>query len=455
MLRDLLAKELLDIFKTTKFLVAFAAYVVLIPIALYTGEKHYESRASSYRQALGIYESSLKGSQGSLDIKPQILYRPSNLMVLSRDMIPYFPQGYVITATEGTQISAGKIPPGLFEKMFGDFDLLFVLTALVSLLSVLVVYDSVSGEKDRGTLRLVLSYQVPRSKLFLAKYLGPLFASTMCLLAGYLIGLVVLVAFTSFAFDTELLITFGTIFLLTVLYCSVSLLLGLAVSTFTHKPTNSLLVAIMIWILFVLVVPRLGVMAAENIVKTDSAETLNLKQEQIRKSLQEQQNNELKPIFGSPNYGELRQPIAERYQQETTRLVTELEDNYMRSRARQEQTALLFSSLSPVSHITSAVTEMTNTGYNAMLGLLKDVRLYQSTIASSVYSKGFRDQIPNVGVKMVYAPVELDQVPRFVQSQASLSERISRSLTPILVLALFNVALFVLTYVKGINYDPR
>jgi ABC-type transport system involved in multi-copper enzyme maturation permease subunit len=320
---------------------------------------------------------------------------------------------------------------------------------------VLVVYDSVSGEKDRGTLRLVLSYQVPRSKLFLAKYLGPLFASTMCLLAGYLIGLVVLVAFTSFAFDTELLITFGTIFLLTVLYCSVSLLLGLAVSTFTHKPTNSLLVAIMIWILFVLVVPRLGVMAAENIVKTDSAETLNLKQEQIRKSLQEQQNNELKPIFGSPNYGELRQPIAERYQQETTRLVTELEDNYMRSRARQEQTALLFSSLSPVSHITSAVTEMTNTGYNAMLGLLKDVRLYQSTIASSVYSKGFRDQIPNVGVKMVYAPVELDQVPRFVQSQASLSERISRSLTPILVLALFNVALFVLTYVKGINYDPR
>ena len=193
MLRDLLTKELLDIFKTTKFLVAFAAYVVLIPIALYTGQKHYEGRVASYRQALNIYESSLKGSQGSLDVKPQILYRPSNLMVLSRDMMPYFPQGYVISASEGTQISAGRIPPGLFEKMFGDFDLLFILTALVSLLSVLVIYDSVSGEKDRGTLRLVLSYQVPRSKLLLAKYLGPLGASTICLLAGYLIGLLVLV----------------------------------------------------------------------------------------------------------------------------------------------------------------------------------------------------------------------------------------------------------------------
>ena len=455
MLRDLLTKELLDIFKTTKFLVAFAAYVVLIPIALYTGQKHYEGRVASYRQALNIYESSLKGSQGSLDVKPQILYRPSNLMVLSRDMMPYFPQGYVISASEGTQISAGRIPPGLFEKMFGDFDLLFILTALVSLLSVLVIYDSVSGEKDRGTLRLVLSYQVPRSKLLLAKYLGPLGASTICLLAGYLIGLLVLVAFTSFTFDRELMITFGAVFVMTVLYCSVSLLLGLAVSTFTHKPTNSLLVAIMIWILFVLVVPRLGVMAAENIVKTDSPETLSLKEEQVRKSLQEEQNKELKGIFGSPNYAELRQPIADRYQQEMARLLSELEDNYMRSRARQEQAALLLSSVSPVSHITASVTEMTNTGYNAMIGLLKDVRLYQSTIADSVYNKGFRDQIPNVGVKMIYAPVQLEQVPRFAQTQTSVSERVARSMTSVLILALFNVVLFALTYVKGINYDPR
>jgi len=211
----------------------------------------------------------------------------------------------------------------------------------------------------------------------------------------------------------------------------------------------------MIWILFVLVVPRLGVMAAENIVKTDSPETLSLKEEQVRKSLQEEQNKELKAIFGSPNYAELRQPIADRYQQEMARLLSELEDNYMRSRARQEQAALLLSSVSPVSHITASVTEMTNTGYNAMIGLLKDVRLYQSTIADSVYNKGFRDQIPNVGVKMIYAPVQLEQVPRFAQTQTSVSERVARSMTSVLILALFNVVLFALTYVKGINYDPR
>lgn len=455
MLRDLLGKELLDIFKTTKFLVAFAAYVILIPIAVYTGQKHYEARTASYRQALSIYETSLKGSQGSLDVKPQILYRPSSLMVFSRDMMPYFPQGYVITASDGTQITAGKIPPGLFDKMFGDFDLLFVLTALVSLLSVLVVYDSMSGEKDRGTLRLVLSYQVPRSKLLLAKYLGPLGASTICLLVGYLVGLVVLLAFTNFAVDREVLVTFGAVFVMTVLYCSVSLLLGLVVSTFTHKPTNSLLGAIMLWILFVLVVPRLGAMAAENLFPTDSPSTLSLKQEQVRKSLQEQQNSELKQIFGQPNYDQLRRPIAEGYQQEMARLTSELEDNYMRSRARQEQAALLLSSVSPVSHITAAVTEMTDTGYNAMLGLLKDVRLYQSTIASTVYNKGFRDQIPNVGVKMVFEPVELEQVPRFNQTRTGMSERLTRSMTSVLVLTLFNAVLFALTYVKGIKYDPR
>ncbi len=455
MFKDLLEKELLDIFKTTKFLVAFAAYVILIPIALYTGQKHYEARAGSYWQAQNIYESSLKGFQGSLDVRPQMLYRPTNLMVLSRDMIPYFPPGYVISASDGTQISAGKMPPGLFEKMFGDFDLLFIVTVLVSLLSVLIVYDSVSGEKETGTLRLVLSYQVPRSKLFLAKFVGPLTASIICLLISFLIGLVALMLFTNFSFDAEMLTALITVFVLTVLYCSVSLLLGLTISTFTHKVTNSLLLTIMFWILLVLVIPRAGALVAESIVKTDSPETLSMKEEQIRKSIQEQQNNELTAIFGKPGYAELRQPIAQRYQEELTRSLSDLEDNYMRGREKQEQMALLFSSISPVSHITSALTETTNTGYGSMFRLLKDVRLYSATVSTTVFNKGYRDQIPNVGVQMVYQPVDLEQIPRFVQTQPSINERLAKSIAPALILTLFSCVLFSVTYVKGINYDPR
>lgn len=455
MFGSLLKKEIQDTFKTTKFIVAFAAYVILIPLALYTGEKHYEARLASHQQALSIYENSLKGSKGSLDVSPQVLYQPTSLMILSRDMTPYMPEGYIISADEGIKIKMGKFPPRLFEKMFGHFDLIFVISVLVSLLSVLVIYDAVSGEKDQGMLRLVFSYPVPRSYFLLAKYLGALLASGACLLTGFLAGLALLATLTNFPFSQEFFVVLLAVFVLTVLYCSAALLLGLVVSTFTHRPSNSLLVAITLWMLFVLVVPRLGMLAAENLAPVDSPRTLSLQEELIRKSIEDQQNRELRKIFGRADYAQLRQPVAQRYQQELTRALTKLETDYMRSRRRQEELALLLASLSPTAQFIIAVTEVTNTGHSTLLRLLNDVSLYYSTIESVIYSQGFRDQIPNAGVQMLFVPVELERIPRFVQTQPSLKERVDRSLTPALVLVLFNFVLFVSAYVKSINYDPR
>lgn len=455
MLKTLLMKELLEILKTTKFLVAFAAYVILIPLALYTGQQHYEARLASYQQAQTVYERGLEGTKNALDVEPQALYQPSRLMILSRDMAPYFPSAFTISSVQGVRIGSGNVPPSLFEKIFGNFDLLFIITVIVSLLSVLVIYDTVSGEKEHGTLALLLSYPAPRSKLFLAKYLGPLIASAICLAIGFLVGLLALLALTQFVLDGEMAAAVLAAYGLSVLYCSVALLLGLAASTFTHKSTNSLLGAVLLWMVFVLVVPRLGMLASEALVPVESPETLSLQEELARKDVETRQNQELGKIFSAPDYEALRQPIAQRYKDELTHTLSDLEVGHVRRQQRQEQLALVLGGISPATQLTRALTEITATGYASLRALLRDVRLYSATISKDVYSRGFRDQIPNVGVKMVFDPIQLSELPRFSQTTPSLAERLTGSLGAIVILILFSVVLFSAAVIRGLRYDAR
>ena len=455
MLRNLVAREILETFHTAKFLVAFAVYMALIPLALYTGQAQYAIRLSSYQDSVRTYQRELTGMKGSLEVRPQMLYRPSPLAVFSRDVIPYIPPGMVLSAANGVEIDAGRTPPPLTAKVFGDFDYLFVITTIVSLFSVLVMCDSVSGEKERGTLRLLLSCPVPRSTFFLSKYFGSLLANGAILLCAFVVGLLAVIFTNNVPVNGEFLAVAAIVFAATLLFVSAALLIGLIASVLTHKPTNSLLTAVLLWMVVIFLVPRMGLLAAKKIVPADSPGTVSLKQELIRKEILDRRNAELRAIFDEPDYSEARQPIAQRYQKETVDRLSELEAEYLRTRRRQERLAILLGSASPATHLTVAVTELTVTGLSAVERMLRDVRLYASSIYETVFSLGYQDQIPGAGVKMIYHPIDLATLPRFEQTKPSLRERIDASAWPLLALFSFNILLFVIAYIAGIRYDPR
>jgi len=252
-----------------------------------------------------------------------------------------------------------------------------------------------------------------------------------------------------------MLAVLGLIFLATVLYCSTALLLGLNASTFTHKSTNSLLTAILLWLVFIFVAPRIGMLSAEKLAPLDSPETLSLQEELLRKDIRDRKNAELGRIFSSENYDDERKPIVDRYQAELASTLGQIRGSYLRARARQERLAILLGALSPVTHLTTVATELTQTGFGTVRRLLRDVHLYEATVYETVYSLGYQDQIPNAGVRMVYETVDLEQLPRFTQTIASLGDRLEKCFLPIVFLILFNALLFIIAYVKGIRYDPR
>ncbi len=77
-------------------------------------------------------------------------------------------------------------PANPYMIIFHSIDLALVFGVVLSLLALLFAYDAVSGEREDGTLRLMLSNAVPRDVVLIGKYLGAM----ACLLLPLAVSLV-------------------------------------------------------------------------------------------------------------------------------------------------------------------------------------------------------------------------------------------------------------------------
>ena len=59
-----------------------------------------------------------------------------------------------------------------FLAMFLAVDVVFIFKIVLSALAILFAYNTISGEREDGTLKLVLSNAIPRDTVVLGKYLG-------------------------------------------------------------------------------------------------------------------------------------------------------------------------------------------------------------------------------------------------------------------------------------------
>jgi hypothetical protein len=99
---------------------------------------------------------------------------------------------------EPTYIDAGLQSP--VADLMTTVDLEFIVTAVLALLAIVFSYDAVCGEREQGTLRLVLSYPVSRGHFLIGKWIGGFLA----LCSPYLVALVCGSLVLSLGFDFSL-----------------------------------------------------------------------------------------------------------------------------------------------------------------------------------------------------------------------------------------------------------
>lgn len=120
---------------------------------------------------------------------------------------------------------------------------------LIPLLALLISFDAVSGEKDRGALGLLLSYPASRAELLMGKALAHVAALTVACLVGFGVAgtLAALLGGTTNASMIALLRLMGTSVLLGAAFVS----LGYMISCLAGSSATAAGMAAGVWLIFV------------------------------------------------------------------------------------------------------------------------------------------------------------------------------------------------------------
>ena len=149
---------------------------------------------------------------------------------------------------------------GLRSLEFTVTSLVSLVIYLVPLIALLLGFDAIVGERERGSLDLLLAYPITRGELLLGKYLGLSLALALAMLAGLAAVGVMLV----YQFGSKALFHYAG-FVLSALLMGMSFLsLAVLVSVVARDRTRASGAAIVLWFLFVLVfdLVLLGVLVA-------------------------------------------------------------------------------------------------------------------------------------------------------------------------------------------------
>lgn len=139
---------------------------------------------------------------------------------------------------------------------FGELNLALILQTLVPLLIFFLGFSAISGEKESGILRLMLSQGVSWREILIGKSAGILSVISALLIPLLLISLGLWLVLNNFQISSDSWVRLAFLLVGYAVYFIVCAAIAVAVSALTKTSRSSLITLIVIWIAFWIVVPR-------------------------------------------------------------------------------------------------------------------------------------------------------------------------------------------------------
>ncbi|WP_420571383.1 ABC transporter permease [Kordia sp.] len=266
MVLDTFKKETKELWRDGRVRIAFIIVLFLTAIATYISTKHYQNINEQYLEASNT-ERDIWDNQGEKNPHSAAHYgtyafKPKYpLSLIDQGVDKYTGTSIFLEAHKRNeaQFIAASDQTGLAR--FGDLTPDFILLFIIPLLLILVSYNSVTKEKERGTLTLLRSQGAIGWKIVLGKWLAifsPIFvlAFVLFLLTGVLLSN--LPDFGVFNWSS-LFVLFGTY----MVYYAIFINLVLIISASVKKSGIALVLSLSVWILVCLVLPKVASNLAE------------------------------------------------------------------------------------------------------------------------------------------------------------------------------------------------
>ena len=265
MLATLVQKELRAILLSPKFTGAFAVCSLLILLSVYTGIQEYQAAVDQYDTASRLNEETLRQATSWGHLGTKAYRKPDPMQIFSSGLSYDIGRWSYINEDDVVELRHSAYSDDPIFAVFRFVDFAFIVQFVLSLLAILFTYDAVCGERESGTLRLVFSNAVSRAQYLVAKCLGAWLGLVIPICIPILLALLLVLAFgvdLSATHWFKLLTLIG----LSLLLFTFFIVMGVFVSTLTRRSSVSFLATLVLWIVFVMIIPRAGVMAAGDLV---------------------------------------------------------------------------------------------------------------------------------------------------------------------------------------------
>jgi ABC-2 type transport system permease protein len=210
-------KEFLDIIGEKKFLLIFATLLIVVLVSTFQGGLSYSSsQSTSVTVITGNSTRPGGGGQGN------------------------FAFG-----------SAQSLSNSL-SSMITNFSL------VGGVLAIAISFDTINNERQKGSLKTLLSYPIYRDTIVYGKYLGGLIAVTLVATITFLAGIGVFVSVTGLAMTMDTVIRLLIFFGVSLVYMAIFLAVGLLLSIVLPLPSTSLLASMIVWLSSIQLIPNIG-----------------------------------------------------------------------------------------------------------------------------------------------------------------------------------------------------
>ena len=480
MINTIVKKELQENIFSYRFPLFALLCVVLIPLSMFVNNAQYAKHLRDYGEQVRLSEESSSGLKiqdvmaGRVAIKG--FRRPALLSIFDQGFENALPRYNQFTQDGYTQGESASGDESLLSTQ-GKFDFVFLVQMVISLIGLLFASDVISGEKESGTLRAMLSNRLPRDAVLIGK-IGGGFASLLApFLAAFVLGLALLVpsAFPLFAGDTPARL--AVLALASAVFILIYYVIGTMISASSAKARTSLVAILLIWSGFQLVIPKLSDMLAALISPVRTETQVSLEKSLVNNTIETETAKELGRqydlIFGSAKPGAaddpksperqkwdpLRDDIQMRARENKAQQIAAIEETYAQQKRRQQNLAVDLSLISPSAAFGRFVADICETGDLARTQYLEAVRSHQKALDNALFGKVKRTLMMHSGGRMSMSfqaePVDPKNLPKFTVTPASLADTFKENWRSLLALAFWLIAPFVVAYSRFRNYDVR
>jgi len=477
MFRDLLKRQIVEDILSFRFFLSFILIIVTVVIFAVifivhfrNAQLNYVSKVQENQQRLAEFSKSPQ--DGAAFTNQELWMKPRAEKFISFGSEDKIPQGlyfrmspYELRLLNKKEDITGRgwyLPVSRRESVttsaFFSPDLASIIQFLLSFFAIALAFNAITGDKEEGSLRLVLSNPTKRTQLLMSKYVSALLTMCLPLLMSIIAGLVLLEMSGMISLPHEFILEVITFFLISLLYVSTFILIGLLCSVLCQSSSKSLVLGLLFWIFLVFIFPKsMGLF-------------LNLKRFEVPSPEQiERQADDLAAEIGDKYFKKedlslitdqnRRMEVILRGVQEEDEAKQRLRDSYLQKKIASVVALRKITIASPSSLFEYASSSLAGTGIFHFQHVLSQAKLYADEFILVVKQKA--------GAKQASSPfffnfraitdksIDPSVLPNFEDKSVPFEERLKDALPYLGLLVLYNLFLFAFVLLKFQSYDVR